>query len=465
MRRLIGIARLMLAETFRMKIAVIVIFFLAAILAAIPFILKTDDTQPGHVKLTLTYSMNILVFLLSVLTVFLSTFAVSSKIKGGQMLIMDTKPVRRWEIMLGKGLGIMLLNLALIILMGGIIWALTAYIARPAAGTEQDQEKIRTEVLTARRSLYPDPPQISDEDIETVYRQKLDDGRLPDNHVPAEEKQKIKRDLKKWSNVVPYGYQASWTISGVYPKQGEKLILKYKATASSTTVDEFMYGTWVLGSLTSPGLFQAVIKETFESPHELEIPHQAVDSDGKLTVGFINYTPPYRDTYPMAMFTESDSIQVLYQSGSFGANFIKALLLIFVTLGFLCAVGIALGSLFSFQVAAYILIVLLICSGLVGGVKDVVLRPITLKPGLGAEAELSERIISNPVVQLLYRVIFLLVPELHHYSPVNMIATGIEVSWGLIARAVLLLFMFKAGIVSLLGWYFFNRKELAAAAT
>jgi hypothetical protein len=465
MRRLIGIARLMLAEMFRMKIAVVVIFFLAAILAAIPFILETDDTQPGHVKLTLTYSISILIFLLSALTIFLSAFAVSSKVKGEQMLLLDSKPVQRWEVMLGKWTGIMFLNLLLIAVMGTIIWGLAKYVARPSAGTAADQEEIRTEVLTARRTVFPDPPVVSDQQVERAYNLKLEAGRLPDDHLPSLEKEKIKADFIRWNMVVPFGFPARWTFSGINPEKNAKIFFIYKATASSTTTDDFLYGTWFFGREYSDNWFGLNAKETFDSPHEIELPQEVLDETGELIVRFRNETPPYKEKEVMAAFTEDDSLRVLYRSGPFGQNFIKAMLMIFIMLGFLAAVGIALGSLFSFQVAAYILVVMLICSTLIGSVKSEVTRPITLAPGLGPEAPVSEKIISNPVVQLFYRGVFLMVPEILKYSPVNLIATGNDVSWNLISRAFFVLFLFKAGLVGLVGWYFFNRKELATAAS
>ena len=113
----------------------------------------------------------------------------------------------------------------------------------------------------------------------------------------------------------------------------------------------------------------------------------------------------------------------------------------------------------------WFLVVMLLCSALVGSVKDAVIRPITLSPGLGPDAAVSEKIFSNPVVQLFYRTVFLLVPEIHNYSPVKLIGTGNDVPWSLISRAFLVLFLFKAGLVGVVGWYFFNRKELALAAS
>lgn len=455
----------MLAEMLRMKIALVVIFFLAAILAAVPFILVTDDTQPGHVKLTLTYSVTILVFLLSALTIFLSAFAVSSKVKGEQMLLLDSKPVQRWEVMLGKWTGIMVLNLVLIAVMGTIIWGLAKYVARPSAGTEADQEEIRTEVLTARRTVFPDPPVISDQEIERAYNLKLKAGRLPEDHLPAREKEKIKADFIRWNRVVPFGFPARWTFSGIKPGKNEKLFFIYKATASSSAAGNFLYGTWFFGREFSDNWLGLPAKETFDSPHKIELPQEVLDETGELIVRFRNETPAYKEKEIMVAFTDDDSLKVLYRSGPFGQNFIKAMLLIFIMLGFLAAVGIALGSLFSFQVAAYILVVMLICSALVGSVKNDVIRPITLTPGLGPGASVSEKIFSNPVVQLFYRAVFLLVPEIHNYNPVNLIATGNDVPWSLISRAFLILFLFKAGLVSLVGWYFFNRKELAMAAS
>ncbi len=463
MNRITAIAKLMVAEILRMKIAVVVIFFLAILVVSLPFILETDDTQAGHVKITLTYSMTLLMFLLSLLTVFLSAYAVSSKIKGKELLIMDTKPARRWEIILGKWLGIMALNLGLVAVMGFFIWGLVRYIARPAAGSEKDQTEVHTTVLTARRSRTPQPPDIS-EKVDKEYRRRLKEGRLPEDLDERDARQWIAEQIAAQENVVTYGYSKRWVIHDIKPKKGGDIFIKYKASASSAADKGVLWGRWRFGKEYSDNWIQIDRKEVFDSPHEFRIPADVVTDDGRLIINFENRTLPYRGRKVMAIFSGPDSLIALYRSGSFGMNFVKALLLILIRLGFLAALGVVFGSLFSFQVAAYILIVLLLCSAMVGIVREVIRDPSLFRHTHEGDVKTGEGIFDTLVVRSFYKGIFLLVPDLHKYNPINLVSTGSEVSWSLVGRGFAALVLLKAGIISLLGWYFFNKKELAAAA-
>src|SRR6185503_6014648 len=64
-----------------------------------------------------------------------------------------TKPIARWQIWLGKWLGIVSLNAALLAISGGSVYALLQY--RATKLTADQQAVLRNEVLVARGSVRP----------------------------------------------------------------------------------------------------------------------------------------------------------------------------------------------------------------------------------------------------------------------------------------------------------------------
>ena len=96
-----------------------------------------------------------------------------------------------------------------------------------------------------------------------------------------------------------------------------------------------------------------LIKKTvFRTIHEIAVPANAV-ADGYLGVVFEN--TPLNDT--VVIFPIEDGLEILYKADSFGANFIRATLLIFMRLVFLAALGISVATWLSFPVA------ILLCLG------------------------------------------------------------------------------------------------------
>jgi hypothetical protein len=128
MGRIWSVARHTLAEAVRMKVAVICIVILAAIIFGLPFISKGDGSISGAVQSFLTYSLVATSFLLSCLSIFLAK-SLSDDLVGKQILIVMTKPIARWQYVLGKWLGIMVLNMVILTIVGVAIYGMTMYLA------------------------------------------------------------------------------------------------------------------------------------------------------------------------------------------------------------------------------------------------------------------------------------------------------------------------------------------------
>ncbi|NOZ64575.1 MAG: ABC transporter permease subunit [Caldiserica bacterium] len=91
---------------------------LMLVLILIPFwssFLRGDGTMEGKFKVFITYSFLLTSLILTVVNISFSCIAISGEWKKKTLFLLDVKPIRRWEIILGKWFGLLTLNLFLII--------------------------------------------------------------------------------------------------------------------------------------------------------------------------------------------------------------------------------------------------------------------------------------------------------------------------------------------------------------
>jgi len=134
------------------------------------------------------------------------------------------------------------------------------------------------------------------------------------------------------------------------------IFVRFKYNASKTPADKNIIGVWYVGDYRQikygGGRIRTPIhtvprKDVVRCVHEFSVPANAVASDGYLAVAF--YNEPVNGT--TVVFPVEDGLEVLYRAGSFGANYIRAVLLIFIRLVFLAGLGVSLSTWLSFPVA------------------------------------------------------------------------------------------------------------------
>lgn len=127
-QRIAAIMRTTLAEGLRARIAS---GFALLIIVSIPLFFFTasgDGTIKGQVQMFLAYSMGLTGILLAVLTILFSCRSLSNEIATRQIYGIASKPVPRWQIIAGKWLGVMVLNLVILALAATMTYAGTRLI-------------------------------------------------------------------------------------------------------------------------------------------------------------------------------------------------------------------------------------------------------------------------------------------------------------------------------------------------
>ena len=142
-RTIAAIARTTIAEGVRTKAAS---GFALLVLLSVPVfwcIAEGDGTIKGQVQMFMTYSLGFAGFVLSLLTIFFSCRSLSNEIATRQIYGIVSKPVPRWQILIGKWVGVMSLNVVLLGLVG-----LGTYVGTKAI-TWQFKNHLRHELIAS----------------------------------------------------------------------------------------------------------------------------------------------------------------------------------------------------------------------------------------------------------------------------------------------------------------------------
>src|SRR5437016_9938580 len=124
MQRVLAIAWLTWKAAFRFRLFLVVSALLLASVVGLPLLIKTDGTARGFTQILLTYTLTTISALLGLSTLWLACGTLARDIEDCQMQMVAVKPIARWQIWLGKWLGLMALNAGLLAISGGSVYAL-----------------------------------------------------------------------------------------------------------------------------------------------------------------------------------------------------------------------------------------------------------------------------------------------------------------------------------------------------
>lgn len=153
-----GVARTLIDEAIRIKVALIFIVTLFLIVPLLPTLQDPNLRLQYQVQTFLSWSLMAVFTLLGLMTVFLACATICNEIDRRQIFLTMTKPVGRMQYLVGKWLGIVLLNLLLVVVLSCGIYVFARMLQ--ATGTPRDSEDwvaLNWQVLTARRTVFPRP--------------------------------------------------------------------------------------------------------------------------------------------------------------------------------------------------------------------------------------------------------------------------------------------------------------------
>jgi hypothetical protein len=457
MQPLSAIVWLTWKATFRFRFFIVVAGLLLAAVVWLPLLIKDDGTARGFTQILLAYTLTTITALLGLSTLWLACGALARDIEECQMQMLTVKPIARWQIWLGKWLGIVTLNALLLALSGACVYGLLQW---RATRLPADQQKtLRNEVLVARGSARPGS---FNREIEAETERLLLE-RLKRNPVGKADLQEVRRQLhgraRAEYEIVPPGTYRQWEIDLGLAKNSlrdEPLYLRVKFNAAANSPSGTFDGRWAAGVPRVTAFWESppmsLAPDTF---HEFEIGRNLFDANGMLTVSFANPN----DT--ALRFPLEDGIEVLYRQGSFAMNFLRGLGIIFCWMALLAAIGLASASFLSFPVAAFfslsLLTVALSSGTLANAISDNSLM------GYNPEGAVAGRSAFDALAIPVFRGLLGIVNLVKQFSPIDSLSTGRNITWAQLGLAFGQIVLLLGGIFVLIGIYAFSRRELATA--
>ncbi len=453
MQALLAIARLTFKAGFRFRLVPVLAVILIAAVLILPLVIKDDGTARGLTQIVLTYTLGLITALLGMSTLWLSCGTLAKDVEECQLQVVAAKPVARWQIWVGKWLGIVGLNTLLLGVSAAIVFVQIQWRAQKLP--EPQQEILRSEVFVARGSVKEPIPDV-EEGVEKLLQE-----RLKNETVAAMDRQEVRKilreQLKAQLQVVPPGYQRVWNLELGAEKEklrGQPLFLRVKFFSADRSPSGTFMGMWDIGDPASPKHYREVKSQAPETFHEFYIPGDLFNEQGTLTVTFVNQNEV------ALLFPLEDGMELLYREGGFGLNFCRGVGIVLCWLGLLACVGLAAGSFLSFPVAAFVSLGVLIVAFSTGTMSQVI------EQGTVGEVNHETGVADSPsvfdsVAVGAFKVMFRTVNLVRGFSPIDSLSTGRSITWGQLGAAVFQILVVMGGVFAAIGITALTRRELA----
>lgn len=476
-----AIARNVLAEAVRLKLSLIFIVLLVFGLAALPLLLDPAQPLRYRVQAFLQYASGTSFWTIAVLVLFFSVATVAFEQRDKVIWQTMTKPVAAWQYILGKWVGVVGLAGVLLFVSSSGVFLFTEYLRnQPALGERapyepkssdvavtEDRLVLETQVLTARKIVGPTSPiALFDIDLDAIAKQRVEEERVQkgqDWQPTLDELMRFRKEIAEqatlsYMSIDPTKEQfEEFEFRGLQRAKGSKrpMTLRYKINAGGNRPDEFYDLSFML-----PDGSRIVRNTGLGFSHTLTISPDAISDDGTLYLRVYNgrlvdtnsgalgfYPNPDTVTFP------ADGLEISYAVGSYRVNFIRVMLVLWVKLGFLAAIGVWSATFLSFPVAS------LVSIGTFFIAESSTYVASSLQ-SFGPENIDGKwrlwRYLVHHIADTVSRT-FIIYADL---KPTSRLSTGMLLGWGDVARgtivlAVLALILYAMGVV------IFRRRELA----
>ena len=447
MRSIWAVATNTIKQALRMKVAAVFLILLLVLLSALGFSSTGDGTLKGRLQTFVSYGLSLTSILLSLLTIIISIYTVTSDIEQRQIYTVITKPIRRFEFLLGKLLGVILLDVVLLSLFAAIIYTITIYMPKFTKASEFELMQANYEFFTARASLTVPAIDVSQE-VEDTYKKLERSNELPEDVSYEEIITRITMQKQLANRAADVGQVLTWEFDNV-KSLAQNFFIRFKYDVAVNPPDMQVLGRWVAGDYqyikygteSETPIYDRVHKNSVRDFHEIVIPADVIPEHGHLAVAFQNY--PLNST---VIFFPPDGIEVLYKADTFTSNFIRVTFLILFRLIFLACLGTFASTFLSFPVAILLCLVLFSTSCFSGFVME----------SFGFLSE-NVSVIYTYTIQWMVR----LLPQFDKYNPTRFMVPGLLLSWSVLVRCAIVMVCIKSLLLLVLALIIFSYREIA----
>jgi hypothetical protein len=458
MQRILAIAWLTWKAALRFKLFLVIAVLLILAVAGLPLVIRDDGTARGFTQIILTYTLSAITALLGLSTLWLSCGTLARDIEECQIQVVATKPIARWQIWLGKWLGIISLNAALLAISGACVYGLLEWRANKLPADEQ--KVLREQVLVARGSAK-EKSNDAEIDAETgrILQERLKSSPVETANMP-EVRRQIREQVKADFQLVPPGYSREWRIDLGFAKnylRDKPLQLRVKFNSANKSPSGTFDALWQVGVPETTNFWRtetpmSLAPDTF---HEFEIPANLFDTNGVMTIVFVN------PNNTSLLFPLEDGMEVLYPEGGFLLNFARGLGIIFCWMALLAALGLTAASFLSFPVATFFSLAILAIGLSSGTLADAVSNGTV---GVGnEETGVAGHSAADAVLIPMFKGMLTVINLAENFSPIDALSNGRSIPWSELGAAFGQIVLLLGGIIAIVGIILFGQRELATA--
>jgi hypothetical protein len=456
-RRIFAMAWLTLKAAFRYRLIQILTVLLLLAVIGMPAVLKHDGSARGFTQILLTYSLGSVTMLLGFATLWLACGTLARDVEECQMQMVAVKPIARWEIWVGKWLGLVALNGLLLGMSGLAVYGILHW--RASLLPPEALEDLRTQVLVARGAIREEVDyRAMDREVERLFQERIQEAAvaaMDRNFVRDQIRERVKAQFQ----LVRPGMARRWTLdfggrSGAV--RDRPLTVRTHFYAAQPTRAGTYHGVWEIGPPDGRRYRPEPMSLADETIHEFLIPPGLIDMRGRLVVDFQNFNQT------ALLFPLEDGLEVLYEEGTFGPNFVRGLGIILCWLALLAAIGLTAASFLSFPVASFLSLAVLVVGFSTGTLRQIVeeggVRGVDHHVGYITDPSVFDRVSVRIFGGLLW-----VINLVQDFSPVDSLSNGRTVGWVELGRAVAQIVIVMAGLFAAVGITLFARRELATA--
>lgn len=448
-----GVARTLIDEAVRMRLAVAFIVLLIGILAVLPATQNAETPLRYRVQTFLSFGLGATATLLSLLTIFLSCATLSNEIQDHRIFSVMTKPIGRGAYLLGKWLGLVLLNALLLLVAGILVGGCTWMLSREAGVDENDAQSVVREVLTARESRAP----RSADSLEKRASARLDKLKNERSQLLVELgedrlfSQLLDQEKRQWLSIGPHG-QETYIFDGLEEAKssGKEIQIRYLLRASQEPPENTV--SIALAMNDRIGGLRTKVNEY----QTMTVTPDFIGDDGRLELRFINENRrnPKQTFETTLTIPPGDGLEVMFERGGFAPNFARGLVMLWFKLGFLAMLGLAAGTFLSFPVAAILTLAVFIVASASGFLIDAL--------SYFGENERSEAIKSaTSAVRWIGLALAEVLGPYSRYTPASKVVDGRMVPWADVAGCAAWIGAVWTGLAAAVAWLIFRARELA----
>lgn len=482
----VGVARAVVEEALRMRAALALLAVLVAAVPTLPLVLDHSERLQYRVQFLLQWALGGAGVILGLLTIFLACGTVCGDIDTNRIHMTFSKPLRRWEYLLGKWLGIVVFDLLLVALAGAGTYTFVRMLAATPASDAADRAAVDRQVLAARAAIAPGHESAAEFDaaVAATIAQREKDDPAAFARGAAATRDRIRWELEwLWHTVTP-DMISTFVFTGLAqpgtPGPDVQLQLRPRATNVDVDMADVRFALWV-NERPWPVQDGRHVEQTLASgaTHVIDIPGDAIGDSGtlKLTIANRNLVPAGETRATAITFPPGDGLRLYRRVGGFEGNFLRCLGLIWAKLALVAAVGVAAGTGLGFPTAALLSLLVAVTALGSGFLRDALgSYNVVADSAIGAAgkrlaeaAELGGQFRLYEAFRMLLGfvadAVLWIVPSFADFPAVSDLAAGLAIPAGRVLACGLKIGVVFPALLGLVGWAILERRDLVRSAT